>query len=51
MAEKVNKSCTSYHYHSIINVCNLFVMSPSAEKGGNIAVYYFITQYVIYFMG
>ena len=26
-------------------------MSPSAEKGGIIAVYDFITQYAIYFMG
>ena len=51
MAEKVNKSYTSYHYHSIINVCILFVMSPGAEKGGNIAVYDFITQYASYFMG
>ena len=52
MAEKVNKSYTSYDYHSIINLCAfLFVMSPSAEKGGSLAVYDFITQYSICFMG
>ena len=45
MAEKVNKSYTSFHYHSRIN------LSPSAEKGGSIEVYDFITQYEIYFMG
>ena len=40
MAEKVNKSYISYDYHSIINLCAfLFVMSPSAEKGGSLAVY------------
>ena len=47
MAEKVNKSYTSFHYHSLINVC----VSPSAEKDGHLAVYDFITQYAIYFMG
>ena len=52
MAEKVNKSYTSFHYHSLMNLCVLyFVMSPSAEKGGSLAVYDFITQYAIYFMG
>ena len=53
MAEKVNKTCTSLHYHSLINVCVcvLFAMSPGAEKGGSLVVYDFITQYVIYFMG
>ena len=51
MAEKVNKSyllSLPFHYK---HVCILFVMSPSAEKGGNIAVYDFITQYAICFMG
>ena len=51
MAEKVNKSYTSFHYHSIINLrAFYFVMSPSAE-GGSLAVYDFITQYAMYFMG
>ena len=47
MAEKVNKTCTSLHYKF---VCVLFAMSPGAEMGGSVVVYYFITQYVIYFM-
>ena len=51
MAENVNKSYTSFHYHSLINVCVFFAMSPSAEKGGNIAFYDLNTQYAIYFMG
>ena len=49
MAEKVNKTCTSLHYHSLINL--LFAMTPGTEKGGSVVVYDFITQYVIYFMG
>ena len=53
MAEKVNKSYASFHYHSLINLCVyiLSVISPSPEKDGNLAVYDFITQYAIYFMG
>ena len=47
MAEKVNKS-DPFPYKLL---CILFVLSPRAEKGGNIAVYDFITQYAIYFMG
>ena len=48
MAEKINKTYTSFQYKL---VCILLVMSPSAEKGGSLAVYDFITQYAIYFMG
>ena len=51
MAEKVNKTCTSLHYHSLINLCVCYLPSPGAEKGGSVVVYGFITQYVIYFMG
>ena len=47
MAEKVNKTYTSFHYH----VCILFVMSLGAENDGSVALYDFITQYVIYIMG
>ena len=45
MAEKVNKTNTSFHHHSLINLCVLFVMSPGAEKHGSIVVYDFIMQY------
>ena len=52
MAEKVNKT---YYLFSISIpyklVCILFVMSPSAEESGSLAVYDFVTQYAIYFMG
>ena len=54
MAEKVNKSYTSFYYHSLINLCVFYLscdLSPSAEKGGSLAFYDFITQYAIYFMG
>ena len=47
MTEKVNKTYTSFHNHSIIKL----TMSLGAEKGGSVVVYGFITQYVIYFMG
>ena len=51
MAEKEHKFYTSFHYHSLINLCVLFVMSPGAQKRGSVVVYDFITQFVIYFMG
>ena len=51
VAEKVNKTCTSLHYNSLINVCVLFAMSLGAEKGGSVVGYDFISQFVIYFMG
>ena len=52
MAEKVNKSYTSYHYHSIINMCVFYLSCHLAQRRAeNIAVYDFITQYAIYFMG
>ena len=47
MAEKVNKTYTSFHYH----VCILFVMSLGAENDGSVAVYDFITQYVSISLG
>ena len=42
MAEKVNKTYTSFHYHSLVFVCVLFVMSPGAEKRGSVVVYDFL---------
>ena len=51
MAEKVNKTYTSFYYHSLKLGCILLVMLLGAENDGSVAVYDLITQYVIYFMG
>ena len=32
MAEKVNKSYTSYHYHSIINICVFYLSCHLAQR-------------------
>ena len=32
MAEKVNKSDTSYHYHSIINMCVFYLSCHLAQR-------------------
>ena len=32
MAEKVNKSYTSYHYHSIINMCVFYLSCHLAQR-------------------
>ena len=32
MAEKVNKSYTSFHYHSLINLCVLYLSCHLAER-------------------
>ena len=50
MAENVNKSYTSCHYHSLINLCVFYLSSHIAQRRAE-ALHDFITQYSIYFMG
>ena len=51
MAEKVNKSYTSFHYHSLINFCVLYLLCHLAQRRAETLQYDFMTQYAIYFMG
>ena len=44
MAEKVNKSCTSFHYHSLINLCVFYLSCHQAQRRAEAAQFMILSR-------
>ena len=46
MAEKVNKSNTSLHYHSLINLCALYLSCHLAQRRAETLQFMILSQHI-----